>query len=293
MIRLRPNPDRLENLARIKGMDPQRDAWQIHRITVRDFPGEMKIGHRVAFLHTYAAPSIAELLAATGHLTHDTYHRALDTYLYIFEFIEGGLDSPRSRELLRSLNQMHRVHTISQDDYLYVLATFSVLPTRLIQQHGWRPISDAEIAATHRFYADLGRRMGIRDIPATYSEMAAYLDHYEASRFQTNEAGHTLMRALIVVLTEGKSPAQGLLRRWTISYLLGDRAREPIGLPRPPAAGRAALRIMFKLRAAAQRRQPAPVDPWFVPGSPQTKIYPSGYSPGDLGVHQTYLADEE
>jgi len=281
MIRLLPNRDRLANLAESNKLDPATDYWQIHRLTVQDFQFEMNLGHRTAFFRTYASPTIAELLAHTGHLLHDTYKRGLDTALFIFEFIECGLDAPRSRALLRRLNGMHHRYRISNDDYLYVLSTFAVIPLRLITLHGWRQLSPAEVDATHRFYADLGRRMGIRNIPDSYPTMAQFLDEYEATRFAHTPSGEALMNAITGVITDRKSRLTRPMARWTISYLLDDRTRSALAVAAPPAPGRLMVEAYLRSQAAVQRRQSPPAS-WFTSGGPQD-IYPDGYSVNDLG----------
>jgi hypothetical protein len=53
----------------------------------------------------------------------------------------------------------------ANDEYLYVLGCLVVLPLRFLQRYGWRPPCCHERRASLLFYRDLGRRMGIHDIP--------------------------------------------------------------------------------------------------------------------------------
>ena len=45
------------------------------------------------------------------------------------------------------------------------------------------PMTEKEKAASALYYADLGRHMGIRDLPRTWQEYAAHMDAYEAKHF--------------------------------------------------------------------------------------------------------------
>lgn len=43
------------------------------------------------------------------------------------------------------MNQMHGSYDISNEDMLYVLATFVVTPVRWLDEYGWRKMTDNEI----------------------------------------------------------------------------------------------------------------------------------------------------
>ena len=73
--------------------------------------------------------------------------------------------SPVGRAAVRRMNQMHGAYDISNDDKLYVLSAFVVMPIRWLDTYGWRRLTEAERVASANYYVELGRHMGIRDIP--------------------------------------------------------------------------------------------------------------------------------
>ena len=109
-------------------------------------------------------PSIGGLLRKTGEFTERTQKRYDDTALILDTILEHGLSSPPGRTALRRMNEMHGAYDISNDDKLYVLSTFVVMPIRWLDKYGWRRLTAAERAASVNYYRELGRHMGIRGI---------------------------------------------------------------------------------------------------------------------------------
>jgi hypothetical protein len=61
----------------------------------------------LALSHTFAVPSIAQLLASTGEFTDRALKRYDDTDLLISTFAENGYDSAVGRAAIRRMNQIH------------------------------------------------------------------------------------------------------------------------------------------------------------------------------------------
>src|SRR6476620_5677715 len=160
----------------IAAMDVERDYHRIYQLTVLyDFPKDARVGLNLAFYRVFAIPRIAELLAHTGEMLGRPAKRGYDTGLVMYELITHGFDHPRGREMVRLLNRVHRPWPISDEDYLYVLAAFTVVPLRWIEQRGCRTLLPPEREASATFYRELGRRMHIPNLPQDYAAAAALL----------------------------------------------------------------------------------------------------------------------
>ena len=145
----------------IAALDPS-DYLRIYQLTILfDFPKDARVGLNLAFYRVFAIPGIANLLARTGEMLGRPAKRGYDTGLVMYELISHGFDHPRGREMVRLLNRVHRPWPISDEDYLYVLAAFTVVPLRWIEKRGWRTLLPAEREASATFYRELGRRMNI------------------------------------------------------------------------------------------------------------------------------------
>src|SRR5437016_246052 len=182
----------------IAGLDAQAEYEQIYQILVsHEFPWDMNQSLSFALYRTYAVPSIGRLLKQTGEFTERTQKRYDDTALILDTVLEHGMGSEPGRAAIRRMNQMHGAYPISNDDKLYVLCTFVTMPIRWLDAYGWRPLTDHEKTATASYYRALGQLMGIKDIPATYTEFGDFLDRYEREHFGFDDGGLAVSEATL------------------------------------------------------------------------------------------------
>lgn len=186
---------------RSAGLDPEADCVEIYRaLSTYDFPWDLNQSLSLALFRTYAVPSIGRLLDATGQFTTACQKRYDDTALLLEAPVVHGFDSPEGRTGIRRVNQMHAMYDISNDDLRYVLATFVVVPKRWLDDHGWRPLTGGEVAASVHYYRGLGRRMAIKDVPETYEGFADLMDSYEREHFAYDEGARRVADATLELL---------------------------------------------------------------------------------------------
>lgn len=261
------------------------DYLRIYQLTVLcDFPTDARVGLNLAFYRVFAIPGIANLLVRTGEMLGRPAKRGYDTGLVMYELITHGFDHPRGREMVRLLNRVHRPWPITDEDYRYVIAAFTVVPLRWIEKRGWRPLLPAEREASATFYRELGHRMNIPDLPADYAAAAALLDAYEARNMAPSPAGEQLMDTTQQLIVRKLPPRLQRLGPTVTSALLDDPLlTQALGLPPPPRGARTVVDLAYTLRNTAIRlRKPATAS-WFVPGRPVSTVYPHGYRLADLG----------
>lgn len=282
------HPERRRRAAEIDRLARDGDWQRAYRLLVlRELPKEARQGWQVAFLRTYATPRMADLLIESGALLTGARKRAHDTYLLLYEIIHHGLDDPRSRRAISTINRAHRPWAIEPEDMTYVLCAFLVVPIRQIDTTGWRPTTDREKACAHRFVARLGELMGIGDIPADYADAERILDAYERLHVAPGESSRRLSGPLLDVL---RAPYPRLLQPAVaplFSLLLGDpRLSRALWLPVAPAPVRAAFRAALRVRGLVLRQlspNDAATAAVFTPGMSVSGVYPDGYDLGELG----------
>jgi hypothetical protein len=279
------HPQRRRKTEMIARRDPDTEWQDIYRqLVLWEFPVETRGGFQVAFYRPEAVPRMAVVLAGTGHIQANPGRRTLDTGIIILELIHGGFDSDRGQKMVRLLKALHARPDIYQEDLTYVLCSLMVVPTRFIERLGWRPILDVERVATWRFWCELGRRIGIDDLPDGYVDAEARFDLYEAENLAPSPEGRQLT-GLIVKAFEGWMP--GLLKPYLaeITSSLIDDAKFSDALGLPPARQRItlALNALYRVRRVRQRVSPPGHEPGFVPGQSVADIYPDGYSLDQLG----------
>ncbi|WP_194893113.1 oxygenase MpaB family protein [Catenulispora pinisilvae] len=272
----------LARLRHLRTLDPVTDHEEIYRTVVQyEFGWETLLGLNLAFYRTFGIPAIAELLYSTGEMTERTRKRADDTGLLMYELITHGLESERGRVGVRRLSQIHRRFDIRAEDYRYVLATFVVVPTRWIEQTGWRPMCCHERTATVEFYRRLGALMHVTDIPADYAGFERLLDAYEAEHFAPTAAAEALMTATRGLFA-GRLPdrLKGLAGP-VADTLLTPALRKAVGAPTPALPVRILVSALIRVRATAAAWKAPRTEPYLTLGTAQS--YPNGYRMEELG----------
>lgn len=267
-------------------LDPDRDYLHTFQKTFdAAFGWEVRCALELAIFRTFAVPGISEILDQAGEFAHRGQKRHDDTVALLREVAADGPASRRGRAAIRLINQIHRPYGIGNDDMVYVLATFVVVPVQWIARYGWRSLTEDEVRAAVNYYQETGRLMGIRRIPATYAAFAGYLDAYEREHHRFSEAGRRLAVSLSRVFEAWFPPPVRPLARSCVAAALGRPLRRTLGLPEPSGLVRAGVHIALRSRAALVRV--------FAPlrhrrrGSRQLRSYPCGYALGDLGPART------
>lgn len=258
------------------------DGWEsvYRQLAVYDLGSDMNVGFVLAYFRSFASPAIAAVLDRTGEIRERPAKRSTDTGIIVYEIIVNGFDSARGARMVELLCRVHRGVPGSDDDFLYVLLSLLVVPVRWIEAHGWRNMTGAERDAAHRFYAELGRRMGLRRIPRGYDEAAAAFDEYEAAHVAWSPAAGRLTDSTMPAFT-GRLPAWAKRHdRAVLSTLLADlRVSDALGLPRPSRLVARVTGLVLRARKARGRASTAPA---FTPGR-ATTVYPFGYGLSDIG----------
>jgi hypothetical protein len=275
---------RYARLRQIQRLDPERDYEEIFRLSTRyEFPWDYTQGISIAFLRDYGVPSISRLLDRTHEFADNGQKRYDDTVLFGFEGARDGLDSPHGRHAVRRLNGIHGRFDISNEDYLYVLATLVVGPVRWIEAYGWRRLCEQEIRAYALTNARLGALMGIRDVPRDYAGFERLMAETERDRFADDEANHRVAVATLRIFAGWfPRPLRGLAKRSVVA-MLDEPLREALGLAAAPAGLTWALRTGLRLRAKALRFFP----PRRHPVTPKPRTYPNGWSVDELGPNHS------
>ncbi len=199
---------------------------------------EVRRALELALFHTFAIPAISGLLDRTGKFADHGQQRYDDTVALLREVAKDGPASPRGHAAIRRINQAHRPFGIANRDYLYVLTTFVVVPVRWVSRYGWRNLTETEVRAAVSYYRELGRLMGIRQVPQTYAGFARYFDDYERDHRCLTEANHRLALAMIATMEAWFPRVFRPLARQCIIAAFGTSLRTALGLPRPWRAAR-------------------------------------------------------
>jgi hypothetical protein len=268
-------------------LDPVADAREVLTgVAAHDYPWDTLQSLSFALFRTYAVPSIGDLLDRTGEFTGRVQKRYDDTGLLLEEVQRHGLGSTRGRAAVRRVNQMHAMYDISNDDLRYVLATFVVVPTRWVDDFGWRPLTAHEVAASVHYYRELGRHMAIRDLPESYEGFARLLDDYERTHFGFSEGGRRVADSTLRLMTSFGVNAllPGAVARRFALALMDEPLLRAFDYPVPTRVERGLARALMRLRARVLRLLPGRGRPKWASDFGWFRSYPGGFAVERLGT---------
>jgi hypothetical protein len=249
-------------LREIRRLDPVADHSRIVYLdTCFEFPWDTTRALELALFRAFASASISGLLDSTGEFARAAQKRYDDTDLILSTIVEAGYESAEGKRAIRQMNRIHARFEISNEDFLYVLSSFVFEPIRWNARFGWRPLVETEKLATFEFWREVGRRMGIREIPGRYADLERFNLEYEARNFRPSAEAARVGRATRDMFLAW---FPGLPRRFgapAIHALMDDALLEAFGLERPPRLVRAAVEGAIRARsrvvaALPERRRP-------------------------------------
>jgi hypothetical protein len=271
-------------LAEIERLDPETDFERISYLSTNfDFPWDVEQSLSLAFFKTYGIPTIGELLDRTAEFRDRAQKRYDDTKLILAEILDHGMDSEHGREANRRMNRMHGRYAISNDDYLYVLSTFVLVPIRWNRSYGWRRYVPAEERAQLNYWRALGRRMHIQDIPDSVDALDRWSRAYEQTHLRYSDGSRRVAdQTLGLFLSRYPAPVRPLVRPAVLA-LLDEPLLDAFGYAHPPRWLRVLLDRGLRVRARVLARAPRRTRPHLITAEP-TPTYPGGHRLADLGV---------
>ncbi len=249
-------------LREIRRLDPVADHSRIVYLdTCFEFPWDTTRSLELALFRTFAVPSVAGVLDASGEFGRAPQKRYDDTDLILSTIVEAGYDSDEGKRAIRRMNRIHGRFEISNDDFLYVLSSFVFEPIRWNARFGWRPLIETEKLATFEFWREVGRRMAIKEIPASYAELERYNEEYERRAFPADGAVRASRPRHARHVPRLVPVAPEAIRRAGDLRAHGRAAARRLRLPASASRGCEPRRPNRTARPGASRRAPAVTPP--------------------------------
>jgi hypothetical protein len=215
-------------------------------------------------------------MLASGYADDDARRRAVDTWLYIYELIDHGLDSAVGEVVVQAMQRQRATWELPDSDYWFLLNSFVIHPIRLGE------LVDREKSPKLResmsiFFAELGLRIGVNVSPSSFAETLEAFTQYEMKNLERSDAGDRLFAHNRSSVLNRYPPLLRTVAFRMIEGLFTDRAAEALGL-RIGRVDRLAATGTLKVRARMGRRS----SEQFSSGMPNS-TYPAGYTVSDLG----------
>lgn len=270
----------------IQTLDPQRDCQEIsYLFTCYEFPWDVTRSLEFALFRVFGVAKGTPLLVQTGEFVQRTQKRYDDTVLILSEILEYGYDSPRGQAALVRMNKQHGRYTIPNDEYLYTLSTFILEPVRWIDRYGWRKPTDVEKQSAFYFWTEVGRRMGIRDMPGSFEAFDAFNRAYEQQQFRYSPDNEIIAVATRNLMLSWLLP-KPLWRLGApfVHALIDDALLSAVGMPPAPKILQALTRGALRWRGRLIRLFPPRRGPRLLTKK-RNRTYPNGYRIAELGAN--------
>ena len=160
------------------------------------------------------------------------------------------------------------------------------MPIRWIDKYGWRRLTEAERTASANYYRELGRHMGIKDIPATHQQFAAFLDQYEREHFGFDEGALAVSEATLQLMATfplNRLAPRAVMDRFA-KALMDDSLLDAFHYRGPARWERGLATGALRLRALTVRLLPTRKEPLYARQLPNIRSYPQGYDVARLGT---------
>jgi hypothetical protein len=238
----------------IARLDPIKDCERVvHLLSSYEFGFDIARILELALFHTYGSVSVSRLLDGTQEFAKHGQKRYDDTRLLISHFMEDGFSSEYGQRAIARMNGIHGNFRIPNDDFVFVLSTFITYPIDWIEQYGYRRLTEPEKLAWFHFFREVGKLMGMRDIPESLAALHTWVNHYEKRELVYAIANRRVADATVAIF-EGWYPV-GL--KWTVKpavrALIRDDLREAFGYAPAPSVFKASLPPILKLRARLKK----------------------------------------
>ena len=269
--------------AEIVSLDPVKDHCRIvHLMTGYEFPWDIIRALEVALMKTFCSPKVSGLLHRTGEFRRHGQKRYDDTALLVAEFMQNGYDDERGQQAIAHINKIHGFYHIENDEYLFVLSTFVLLPIHWVDAYGWRKTTENERQALFYFFKAVGERMNIKNIPGSLNDLEKFVEEYEKNNFIAVETNHAVGNATVNIV-KGWMPF--FARPFVLPVmkcLLDKNMLKALGYSAPPSLLKVLVNGAMRVRAFGLRKITFKKYPSFVTIE-KNRTYPKGYEIMKLG----------
>ncbi|KAF9096929.1 hypothetical protein BGX27_001062 [Mortierella sp. AM989] len=178
---------------------------------------------------------VDEVDPATGKITTKPRKPKLtETTLDDEELKERANDDARANAAVERINFFHSHYNIAQEEFLYTLGLFVIEPIYLVNKYEWRPFTVLEENAMLAVWTDLGRKMGIENIPKTVRDFEDWVEDYESRKMKYAPVNNKMADCSIAVsqalVTTPEAKAR--VKKFLIA-LMSQRNRAAVGYPEP------------------------------------------------------------
>jgi hypothetical protein len=225
----------------------QRLYYGRHRLSFR-------AGTYLALIRMMGITHLVTALYGHAQIASQTHTRLARTRQTLLDLIVHGFDSEPGRAAIHRLRAVHAHLAAQPEDFRYVLGTFFLEPMRWNAAYGRLQLVPEEIAQLLAFWLQVGKAMGLTNLPATLAEWESTQVEYEACHLRHTLQGERLARLCLRDVVKLTVP-RGLRMpfRQLMLATMEPLVRTALALPRAHWVAQMAVRVVL----AAKRNRPS------------------------------------
>ncbi|KAF1940220.1 hypothetical protein EJ02DRAFT_456273 [Clathrospora elynae] len=167
--------------AQFKNLNYKDAQAIIGKMGLFEFPWIFLAGKDFAFLRAFAIPGISKVSVAAREMVDRVGKRYADTTVLVGEFLINDIDSERACVAINRMNWIHSRYgsKIKMDQMVYTLCLLTCEALQWIDKYDWRQTTALEKHASWVFWNEVGRRMGLEDVPHSFEACAVFIEDFE------------------------------------------------------------------------------------------------------------------
>lgn len=158
--------------------------------------------------------------------------RYADTTVLVGEFLVNDIDSERACVALNRMNWIHsRYSKIQMRHMVYTLCLLTCEALEWIDKYDWRQTTALEKHASWVFWYEVGRRMGLTDVPLSYEECAKFIEELEEREMSPTENSALIAKGVFTLYASTVPAFLGPIVRAVITAFMDSRLSGAFKVP--------------------------------------------------------------
>ena len=120
-------------------------------MTGYEFPGDVIRSLEMALMKTFSSPKVSTYCTAKGSSEGRDRSDMMAQPCLWRNLCRMGYDGERGRQAIADINTIQSFYQIENDEYIFVLSTFVLLPIQWVDTYGWRKTTYNERQALFYF----------------------------------------------------------------------------------------------------------------------------------------------
>jgi hypothetical protein len=152
-------------------------------------------------LQAFAIPGISRVSVGAREMVDRVGKRYADTTVLVGEFLVNDIDSERACIAINRMNWIHSRYggAIKMDQMVYTLCLLTCEALQWIDKYDWRRTTRLEKHASWVFWNEVGRRMGLVDVPESFEACARFIEEFEARNMAPTEDNAAIAKGVFVL----------------------------------------------------------------------------------------------